>query len=84
MDEWTVVTVIAVLAGLMTSVIKPIINLNGSIIRLTETVNTLQKNIAGLTSKNDETHEKLWRKNEEQDIKLNQHETRLQIVERRL
>lgn len=84
MDEWTVVTALAVLAGLMTSVIKPVINLNGSIIRLTETVNTLQKNIAGLAAKNSETHEKLWRKNEQQDIRLNEHETRLQIMERRL
>ncbi|MGI5935752.1 MAG: hypothetical protein ACOX7I_02955 [Oscillospiraceae bacterium] len=84
MEEWTVVTVIAVLVGLMTSVVKPIINLNGSIIRLTETVNTLQKNIAGLAAKNSETHEKLWKKNDEQDMRLNQHETRLQIMERRL
>ena len=82
MSEWTVVTVIVVLTGLIGAIIKPIINLNTSITRLNESVSSLEKNIAGLNDRNSESHDKLWRRCGEHDEKLNQHETRLQILER--
>lgn len=82
MTEWTVVTVIVVLTGLIGAILKPIIDLNGSITRLNESVSVLEKNIAGLTDRNSESHDKLWHKCDEHDGKLNQHETRLQILER--
>ncbi len=47
--EWTVVTVIVVLVGLIASVAKPLLSLNATITRLNESVNSLEKNIAGLT-----------------------------------
>ena len=82
MSEWTIVTVIVVLTGLMGAILKPIINLNSSITRLNESVSSLEKNIAGLTDRNSESHDKLWRKCDEHDDMLNSHETRLQILER--
>lgn len=81
--EWTVVTVIVVLVGLIAAVVKPLLSLNATITRLTESVNSLEKNIAGLTEKNDDSHDKLWEKNSAMDEKLNNHETRLQIIESR-
>ena len=48
MTEWTVVTVIAVLAGLLGAIIKPIIRLNTTLTKLTESVNALEKNIAAM------------------------------------
>lgn len=83
MTEWTVVTVIVVLAGLIATIIKPIIKLNGTLTRLGESVDALEKNISGLTSRNSETHEKLWGKLEAQERALGGHETRIQILERK-
>lgn len=83
MSEWTIVTVIATLMGLLASVVRPLMNLNATITRLTEVVNTLEKNISGLSARNSETHGRLWEKTEEHDEILNRHETRLQLLERR-
>lgn len=81
MNEWTVVTVIAALVGLCASVIRPLICLNGTITKLTEAVNVLEKNISGLAAKNSESHAKIWEKVEEHDDLLNRHETRLMLIE---
>ena len=79
--EWTVVTVIVVLVGLIASVAKPLLSLNATITRLNESVNSLEKNIEGLTEKNDESHDRLWEKSCAMDEKLNNHETRLRVIE---
>jgi len=82
MTEWTVVTVIVVLVGLVAAIVKPLINLNTVITRLSTVVDTLEKNVSGLTEKNSEAHGKLWGKLEEQDDKIGNHETRIQIIEK--
>jgi cell division protein FtsL len=81
MDEWTVVGVIVVLFGLMVSVVTPLLKLNTSITQLTCAVSVLQKNIEGLTTKNSESHTKLWEHNSKQDSMLADHETRIKIIE---
>jgi hypothetical protein len=81
MNEWAVVGVIAVLFGLMTAVVTPLMKLNTSITQLTCAVSVLQKNIEGLTSKNSESHTKLWEHNSKQDSLLADHETRIKIME---
>ena len=50
--------------------------------RLTEVVNTLEKNISGMSAKNSESHGRLWEKCGEHDELLNRHETRLLLLER--
>ena len=82
MNEWTVVTVIVTLAGLGAVLVRPLIGLNATITRLTAAVNVLEANISGLTVKNSEAHTKLWDRVEEQDDRLNRHETRLAVMER--
>ncbi len=79
--EWTVVTVIVVLLGLVAAVVRPLLSLNATITRLTESVNSLQKNIAGLTAKNDESHDRLWAASAEHGQRLSNHETRLRLME---
>ena len=81
MNDWMVVTVIATLIGICASVIRPLISLNGTITRLTASVNVLEKNISGLAAKNSESHAKIWEKVEEHDDVLNSHETRLVLIE---
>ena len=81
MSEWTIVTVIATLVGLLAAVVRPLMDLNATITRLTEVVNTLEKNISGLSAKNSEAHGRLWEKVEEQDETLGRYETRLLLLE---
>ena len=82
MSEWTIVTVIATLVGLLATVVRPLMDLNATITRLTEVVNTLEKNISGMSAKNSESHGRLWEKCGEHDELLNRHEPRLLLLER--
>ena len=83
MTEWQVVGVIVVLLGLAATVIKPIVTLNASITRLTELCSFLEKNIDDLTRKNGEAHDRLWRRADEYDARLQCHETRLAGLEKK-
>lgn len=82
MTEWTVVGVLVTLVGLGVAVIKPLIDLNSVIVRLTEVVKTLECNMALLTDKNTTAHGKIWEHIGEQDEQLHDHETRLTVIER--
>jgi hypothetical protein len=81
MNEWAVVGVITVLFGLIAAVVTPLLKLNTSITQLTCAVSVLQKNIEGLTTRNSESHTKLWEHIGKQDLLIADHETRLKIIE---
>ena len=68
--EWTVVTVIIALVGLFISDGKPVITLNSSITRLQDAINELREDIKVLTSRTDN-----------QEERLQDHETRISILE---
>lgn len=68
--EWTVVTVIIALVGLFMTIGKPIITLNGSITHLQDTIDELREDIRVLTGRTDN-----------QEEKLQDHETRISILE---
>ena len=68
--EWTVVTVIIALVGLFMTVGKPIITLNGSITHLQDAILELREDIKVLTGRTDS-----------QEEKLQDHETRISILE---
>ena len=70
--EWTVVTVIIALVGLFMTVGKPIITLNSSITRLQDAILELREDIKVLTSRTDN-----------QEERLQDHETRISILEER-
>lgn len=88
MNEWTVVSVIIALVGLFFTVGKPVINLNNSIVLLNANV---AQNTKELKEQKEElkeqknnaikSHDELWEKNEKQDEMLQDHETRIQILE---
>lgn len=89
MNEWTVVLTLSTLVGLFLTVGKPIINLNNNLTLLNANIKQNSKEIAEnkkeLKSQREhahESHEKLWKKNSEQDDVLNDHETRIKILER--
>lgn len=68
--EWTVVTVIIALVGLFMTVGKPILTLNGSITHLQDAIDELREDIRVLTGRTDN-----------QEEKLQDHETRISILE---
>ena len=72
MNEWTVVSVLVVLIGLFMTVGKPLLTLNSSITRLQDAIDTLREDIRVLTGRTDS-----------QEIKLQNHETRISILEER-
>lgn len=87
--EWIVVTVIISLVGLFLTVGTPIIKLNKNIVTLNVNLEHYRKELAeqkqALKEQREsakESHGKLWVKNSEQDEKIADHETRIQIIER--
>lgn len=70
MTEWTIVTVIIALVGLLAAVIKPILKLNATITRLTESVDTLEKQLSQIIGKNSESHARIWKHVDEQEKRL--------------
>ena len=68
--EWTVVTVIIALVGLFMTVGKPIITLNSSITHLQDAIDELREDIKVLTGRTDN-----------QEERLQDHETRISILE---
>jgi len=81
--EWTTVTVIIALVGLFLAVGAPIIRLIVSITKLTDLVGALQEDLAEFADRNSDAHRRLWDKNEEQDSRLDNHETRLLLIEKK-
>ena len=81
MTEWEVVGVIIVLVGLIASLVKPVVGLNASITKLNDICLALEKNLSELTNKNSQAHERLWHRSEEHDARLQDHETRLVMLE---
>jgi predicted RNase H-like nuclease (RuvC/YqgF family) len=66
MDEWTVVTVLAGLMGLFAMAVKPLIKLNNTITRLDASVSALKLEIETYRTRHDETHNRLWKRLDEQ------------------
>jgi hypothetical protein len=73
MTEWGVVGVISALAVLFALLIKPIISLTKSITELNGSVRLFQN----MFSQNDEEHDRLWKHNDVQDVKIEDHERKL-------
>ena len=73
MTEWGVVGVLIALAGFLSLIIKPVISLTKSITELNGNVKLFQN----MFSKNDEEHDRLWKHNDVQDVKIEDHERKL-------
>ncbi len=87
-NEWGVVGVIAALVGLAVAIIKPIVQLNTNIVRLTDAVDGLKKAHTKIEEANAEEHKKLHerinhrkKENEELDERVTDHENRISILE---
>jgi len=81
MQEWDIVVVIVTLIGLLGAIVTPIVKLTRAITRLTTTMENMEKNVADLTAKNRTSHERIWEREKEQDLRLNDHEARIRVIE---
>lgn len=86
--EWTTVTVIIALVGLIVTVTTPLIKLNSNITRLTVILDGIKaeleeqkKALSAQKADSRESHRRLWAHNDEQDNTLNDHETRIRVLE---
>lgn len=83
MTEWNVFLVIGEIAALLLMVVLPIVKLNTSIVKLTESINHIEKDYKDAQLKNTENHRRIWEKSQEQDDRLENHEIRINNLERK-
>lgn len=81
MTEWAVFGVLVAVAGFLAMVVPPIVNLTKSITRLTVVVDKLSTDLEAEKQQGKESHNKLWAHNDEQDERINDHETRIRLLE---
>lgn len=88
MAQWDVVVVIVSLVGLFMTVGMPIISLNKTITTLNVRLDHMeksndeqQKEIDNHRAAAKESHRRLWEHNTSQDKRLDDHETRITILE---
>ena len=86
--EWTTVTVIIAIVGLIATVTTPLIKLNSNITRLNVVLDSIKseleeqkKALCAQQADSRESHRRLWAHNDEQDTTLNDHETRIRVLE---
>lgn len=78
MNEWTIVTTIVVIVGLIVTVTTPLLKLNTSITQL----RSLIENVVKRVDDNTESHRRIWKHNDEQDALLQNHELRIHDLEK--
>lgn len=84
MAEWSAVEALSVLIGLFVSVGLPIIKLISSITKLTVTVESIQRDFESVTTRNTESHRRMWVKLEEHDRDIADHDGRIRELEGRV
>ena len=77
MTEWGVVLVISGLIGVITAIMAPAVYITKTLARLTAVVERMQTE----QEQNVKSHDKLWQHKDRQDERLNDHETRIRILE---
>lgn len=77
------VGVVVVLVGLVATIVGPIVKLNTSIIRLTVMMDTVMGDLGELTSKNSDTHGRIFKRLEGQEKELAGHDKRIHVLERK-
>lgn len=81
MTEWGVVGVIIALVGLGATILKPMLTLNSSIVRLTERMEHVSSELNELNEKNNQNHKRIWDRIDEHGDSLKDHERRIDHLE---
>ena len=83
MTEWEVFGVIAGLATFVIAIVTPIIKLNTTITKLSQIVEQMSKDLRDLTERNSKTHARIYDELEKEEKQLQDHETRITLLEKR-
>lgn len=81
MTEWEVFGVIAGLATFVIAIVTPIIKLNTTITKLSQIVDRLRNDLQDLSERNSKTHARIYDELEKDEKLLNNHETRITVLE---
>lgn len=81
MTEWTVVGVIVTLVGLIVAIVKPLLTLNGSIVKLTEEVGNILSGLEAFKKRYVENLTELKTADKKMQEKLDNHEVRIVKLE---
>lgn len=76
-SETIVLTVLGSLVTLFVSIGVPVIKLNTTIQKFCDKVEFIDDELEELTTKNSRSHERIWKHNEKQDGKLEEHDKML-------
>lgn len=82
MNEWTVFLILGELIAFVIAVGTPILKLNTTITKLNDSINTLDKSFKETSKKNEESHKRIWSVMDEHADAINDHETRLVLIEK--
>ncbi len=80
--EYEVAVIVVSMLTTAIAIGAPVIKLNTAITKLIVRLDSLGEDLDDLEHHNHEAHRRLWAKAEEQDRKLDDHETRLKLIER--
>lgn len=81
MNEWNVVLVIISLVGLGGAIIGPILKLNTAIVKLTEAVKELQKDMGDFVNGNHNSHVRIHNRIDECEDELRNQKSRIEKLE---
>lgn len=81
MTEWTVVGVMVTLVGLIVAIVKPLLTLNGSIVKLTEEVGNILNGLEAFKKRYVENLTELKTADKKMQEKLDNHEVRIVKLE---
>ena len=83
MDNWGVFLAIGELVAFLFLVAQPLINLTTTLTKLNVTVENLSNMLVEQKDRSKTARERLWKHNEEQDERIENHETRISIIEQK-
>ncbi len=78
---WEIALGIFALVGGIATIVKPMIDLTKSISALTVIVDEFRHDLDEQRTRSKNAHERLWKHNEEQDEKIQDHELRIHSLE---
>lgn len=84
MEKWDIFLCLSALITTAALIVKPVLKLNTSIVKLNSSIDKLSLDVEELKLKNSKNHEKLWNYCFMQDELINDHEDRLNELEKNM
>lgn len=83
MDKWNVLLVIIEIVGFLAVLMPPVIKLAKSMTKLEEAISALSAQLTEIKTDNAAAHKRIWDKVDAHDETINDHETRITVLEHR-